>query len=115
MSIEYRIIRLGQLVNGWLGYFRLADIKGLAKQLDEWVRRRLRMCYWKQWKKTKAKHDNLVRRGVKDQQAWQWANTRKSYWRTSNSPILAVTLSNRYFEILGYKGFTKTYAKYINF
>ncbi len=65
-------------------------MKIVAKELDEWLRRRIRMCFWKQWKKIKTKHDNLKKLGINENKAWEYANTRKSYWRISNSPILKV-------------------------
>lgn len=111
LSIEQRVKRLSQIASGWISYFRLADIKTLTRNLDEWVRRRLRMCYWKQWKRIRTKHDNLVELGTENSRAWEWANTRKGYWRISNSPILTCTLNNQYFSNLGYKSFTESYAR----
>ncbi len=58
------------------------------------------MCFWKQWKKIKTKHDNLVKLRMKDNEAWKYANTRKGYWRISNSQILNKTLTNAYLEKL---------------
>jgi RNA-directed DNA polymerase len=66
----------------------------LVKELDEWLRRKIRMCFWKQWKKIKTKHDNLVTLGIEESKAWEFANTRKGYWRMSNSPIIASTFNN---------------------
>jgi hypothetical protein len=54
------MIRLRQFITGWLNYFGIADMSNKAKELDEWIRRRIRMCFWKQWKKIKTKHDNLI-------------------------------------------------------
>jgi RNA-directed DNA polymerase len=51
----------------------------ITKELDEWTWRRLRMCFWKQWKKIKIKHNNLRKLGFKDSKAWEHANTRKGY------------------------------------
>jgi len=59
------------------------------------------MCFWKNWKKIKTKHDNLVKLGIDSLKAWEWANTRKGYWRISNSPILAKTITNAFLENLG--------------
>ncbi len=108
-SMEYRMKRLRQCITGWLNYFKIADISRVAKELDEWIRRRLRMCFWKQWKKIKTKHDNLKKLGINENKAWEFANTRKSYWRISNSPILKSTLTNSYLEELGY---TSIYNRY---
>ncbi|EGD50221.1 Group II intron maturase-specific domain protein [Thermoanaerobacter ethanolicus JW 200] len=65
--MENRIKRLNQITTGWVNYFGLADAKSIMKTLDEWIRRRLRACIWKQWKKIKTKHDNLVKLGVEEQ------------------------------------------------
>jgi len=108
-SMDYRLLKLRQLIIGWINYFGIADMKQLAKTLDEWIRRRIRMCFWKQWKKIKTKHDNLKKLGATEKKAWEYANTRKSYWRISNSPILNATLTNAYLEKIGY---TSVYKRY---
>ena len=108
-NIASKIMKLKQKITGWINYFGIADMKGLATKLDEWIRRRLRMCYWKQWKKIKTKFDNLVRLGIDSHKAWEFANTRKGYWRISNSPILNRTLTNELFEKLGYPSILKRY------
>ncbi|ABY91475.1 group II intron reverse transcriptase/maturase [Thermoanaerobacter sp. X514] len=109
ISMGNRIKRLNQITTGWVNYFGLADAKSIMKTLDEWIRRRLRACIWKQWKKIKTRHDNLVKLGVEEQKAWEYANTRKGYWRISNSPILNKTLTNKYFESIGYKSLSQRY------
>lgn len=106
-SMEWRKERLNQLITGWVNYFKIADMKNTARELDGWIRRRLRMCYWKQWKKIKTKHDNLVRLGINDVKAWEYANTRKGYWRISNSQILATSITNEYLEMEGFLSLTK--------
>lgn len=110
MSMGLRIAKLNQSIVGWVNYFGIADMRGKVSELDEWIRRRLRMCYWKQWKKIKTRHDNLVKLGVDNYKAWEFANTRKGYWRISNSPILNTSLTNQYFEKLGFQSLTKRYA-----
>ena len=111
VSIEFRMKKLKEIIIGWLNYFKIADISGLTKELDEWTRRRIRSCYWKQWKKIKTKHDNLVKLAVNVYKAWEFANTRKGYWRISNSPILATTLTNAYLEKAGYTSIHKRYKQ----
>ncbi|MBW9150621.1 group II intron reverse transcriptase/maturase, partial [Clostridium sp. CM028] len=75
----------------------------------EWLRRRIRMCFWKQWKKIKTKYGNLVKLGIPNNKALQHANTRKGYWRTSNSPILNKTLTNKYLKNIGLVSISETY------
>ncbi|BCJ92855.1 group II intron reverse transcriptase/maturase [Anaerocolumna cellulosilytica] len=111
MSMEVRAMKLRQLMVGWVSYFKLADMRSTLKELDEWLRRRIRLCYWKQWKKIKTKYDNLVKLGALKWKAWEHANTRKGYWRISNSPILATTLTNKHLREQGFITLTERYLQ----
>lgn len=110
MSIEGRKLKLNQIIRGWVQYFKLADMKTIIKPIDEWLRR-IRMITWKRWKKVKTKFENLQKLGVAKEKAWEWANTRKSYWHTANSRILATTLNNARFEKQGYLSLLKYYLE----
>jgi len=107
MSMEMRKEKLNWLTQGWVNYFHIADMEKVAEKLDQWVRRRIRMCYWKQWKRIRTRHENLLKLGAGKLQAWEYANTRKGYWQTANSPILATTLTNEYLEKQGFLSLTK--------
>jgi group II intron reverse transcriptase/maturase len=109
LSIEYRVQKLNQYVIGWCGYFALADTKSIFMELDGWIRRRLRMCVWKDWKKPKARMRNLIHLGLPKWQAYEWGNTRKGYWRISNSPILHKALGNSYWSGQGLKSLQTRY------
>ncbi len=111
MSIEGRKTKLNQILRGWVQYFKMADMKGTMKSIDEWLRRRIRMITWKRWKKVRTKYQNLQKLGVAKQKAWEWANTRKGYWHVANSWILATTLTIARFEKQGYLSFLKYYLK----
>lgn len=110
MKMEYRFLKLKQAIVGWVNYFAIADMRNILKTLDEWLRRRIRMCFWKQWKKIKTKHDNLVRLGIPNNKAWEYANTRKGYWRISKSPILSRTLTNKYLKEIGLVSISEIYS-----
>lgn len=86
--------KLREYIRGWVGYYHLADMKRFLLETDEWLRRRIRMCIWKAWKKTKTKVANLIKCGINKYQAYVWGNTRKSYWRTADSPILSRAINN---------------------
>lgn len=112
ISMDLRIKKLNEIIVGWVNYYgKLADAKWLLKEMDEWIRRRLRMCIWKQWKKVKTKYSNLIKLGVPKRKAWEYANTRKGYWRISNSPILSTTLNNQFFEGIKLKSLSAQYLK----
>ena len=63
----------------YMGYYQLAETTTIFKQVDGWIRRRLRMIRWKEWKKIKTKHKNLTRLGINYFQSWEWANSRLGY------------------------------------
>ncbi|MET3683475.1 group II intron reverse transcriptase/maturase [Alkalibacillus flavidus] len=109
IPMDRRIERLNKFLNGWLGYYALADTKSIFKELDEWIRRRLRMCRWKEWKLSKTRVKNLKGLGVNPSKAYEWGNTRKGYWRIAHSPILHKSLGNSYWSNLG---LTSLYGRY---
>lgn len=109
ISMEYRLLNLNQITRGWINYYGIANARGRLVELDKWIRRRLRACIWKQWKKTSTKQRNLVKLGIDKYKAWQYANTRKGYWRISKSPILNNSLNNKYLEYLGFISLIQTY------
>ncbi len=74
---ERRKIALNQYIKDWVQYFKLADIKTLLITTDAWLRRRLRMVIWKQWKRISTKWANLVKQGINRYKAYEWAYTRK--------------------------------------
>ena len=108
-SVELILKRLKRYTVGWLGYYSIADMESRIKRLNEWIRRRIRQIYWKQWKKIKTKHDNLVRLGIDNENAWKWANSRKAYWRVADSCILAKSLTNKYLASVGYDDILERY------
>jgi len=110
-SNETRIEKLKQYIRGWVNYFKIADIKSLLKTTDEWMRRRIRMIHWKQWKRVRTRFKMLKQHGIDQQKSWEYANTRKGYWRISNSPILHKSLGNETLKKMGYLFFSDYYKK----
>lgn len=110
MSMETRYTKLKQVTRGWANYFKIANMGKIAQTLDKWIRRRIRMCYWKQWKKTKTKYDNLMKLGVNKDKAYRIANSRKSYWRISDTPEMHIALNNKTLEKLGYLSLSSVYC-----
>lgn len=109
ISMDYRLKKLKEYIVGWINYFGIANAANRIREIDKWVRRRLRACIWKQWKKCRTKFENLIKLGLPKYKAWEFANTRKGYWRISSSPILQSTLTNEYLENLGYTSISKRY------
>lgn len=107
-----RIQSLKQVQQGWIHYFKIADCKTHLTAIDEWTRSRLRMCEWKLWKRVRTRIKRLQDLGIKPEQAYQWANTRKGYWRTAHSPILTRSLNSNWLKSEGYVSLSELYAKY---
>lgn len=108
-SNERRKSELKTFIRGWIQYFKLADMRKLLIGIDEWYRRRLRMVIWKQWKRIRTRLRSLIKLGISKSKAWQFANTRKSYWHTSNSPILSTSITNNRLRQAGYLFFLDCY------
>jgi len=106
-----RALKLRRYIMGWVNYFKIADMKQILQTTDEWMRRRIRMVFWKQWKRVKTRFEKLKSLGIHEQKAWEYANTRKSYWRTSNSPILSKSLGNNTLKNLGFLFFSEYYRQ----
>jgi len=97
-AMEERMMQIRQLNQGWGNYFKLSEAKSIFAELDSWVRSRVRLCYWKQWKQVGTRVKQLIRLGVKPNKAYWWANTRNGYWRTVHSPILTTALNNAFLK-----------------
>ncbi|WP_373400699.1 group II intron maturase-specific domain-containing protein [Algoriphagus halophilus] len=76
-SFEERLQKLREVWMGWVNNYRLASIQAKLKQLDEWLKDRLRYCIWHDWKKPERKRKNLIRLGVDQDHAYAWSRTEK--------------------------------------
>jgi RNA-directed DNA polymerase len=96
ISMQRRLTDLNRYLRGWIGYFGLARQFDDIADLDGWIRRRIRMCYWKQWRRPRTKVRNLVRLGVNLDMAIKHAVSRKSYWRMSRTPAMRTAMPNKW-------------------
>lgn len=101
-SLEKRIAGLKSILRGWGNYFKLTERPSDFKDLDGWVRNRLRICAWANWKCPKTKLRKLRSLGIEESIAIGWCNSRKGNARAANSGILKRSLTNKYFRDLGY-------------
>lgn len=100
--VEYMLLKLRQYTMGWLGYYAIADMKNLMQRSTEWLRRKIRTYFWKQWKRVRTKFERLQSCGIERSKAWEWANTRKGYWHIADSWILHRALTNQRIAQMGY-------------
>jgi hypothetical protein len=111
LSIAQRIHKLKEVGRGWLNYFRMASITGKLKDLDSWVRNRLRYCIWHDWKKPERKRKNLIRLGVDHDHAYAWSRTRMGGWAVAQSPIMITTVTLERLHKRGYEAMLDYYSK----
>ena len=88
-------------LRGWMGYFGLAAQLKLFALLDQWIRRRLRMCYWKRWRLPRTRRRELIRLGVPRRQAICHARSRKGPWHMAKSIATGVGLTNAWLAAQG--------------
>ncbi|HEV2292145.1 MAG TPA: group II intron reverse transcriptase/maturase [Gemmatimonadales bacterium] len=111
ISMDERVAILNRFIGGWTAYFALADTPSVFDEFDEWLRRRLRQVYWKQWKRPKTRARKLRSHGIGAAQAHQWASTAKGTWRMARSVPLQRALPKAHFVSLGLVGFTASYQR----
>ncbi|NLJ91291.1 MAG: group II intron reverse transcriptase/maturase [Clostridiales bacterium] len=106
---EYRALKLTQFIRGWINYFKLTDMKGLLNDTGEWLRRRIRAIYWKQWKRVRTRYKIFRKYKLPEWKVHEMANCRKGTWRASI--MLNSVLTNKEIASLGYLSMTDYYLK----
>ena len=101
VSMDYRIAKLNPVIRGWINYFRLCDMKTLMLEMDSWLRVRIRMCIWKQWKTPQRREWGLRKLGMNAFWAHVNANSRKGIMAIASSGVMKRTVTN---EVLKRKG-----------
>ncbi|NHM25710.1 group II intron reverse transcriptase/maturase [Desulfofundulus sp. TPOSR] len=109
VSMAERIERLNAYLGGWMGYFALAETPSIFKNLEGWMRRRLRMCLWKQWKRVRTRYRELRALGLPEWVVHEFANARKGPWRMAHGPMNRA-LGNAYWQSQGLMSLTERYA-----
>ena len=109
ISNEERPLILKRYVIGWVNYFKLADMKNLLMKMDEWLRRRIRAIYWKQWKKVKTRCRMIRQYNLPDWKVHELANCRKGIWRAAL--MLNQILTNKEIARQGYISLTSYYEQ----
>ena len=101
ISLPVMVNQLAEYLRGWRGYFSFCQTPSVLRDLDSWVRRRLRCVQWKQWKRGKRRFAELRRLGVRKDLAAQTAGSPHGPWRISRSPALSFALPDAFFVALG--------------
>lgn len=100
-NVQTVIGELDQYIRGWLNYYKLSSTYSEVLALSVWVRRRVRLYYWKQWKQPRTRRRNLLALGVNPGKVHMATRSRKGYWRMSQNEIVRFALNNRWLEEQG--------------
>ena len=100
---------LNTFLRGWFNYFCLGIRRSLVKEIDGWMRRRIRQLYWVRWKRMRTRYRMLRKLGVNHEKALEWAGTSKASWRIAGSMVLGSTLTNKVLQAEGWLGLAFSY------
>jgi RNA-directed DNA polymerase len=101
VSMVERIERLNRYLRGWMNYFGISQHYSPIEELDGWLRRRIRMCYWKQWRRARTRIANLLKLGTSKRHAILTGISRKGYWRLSKTLATHTGMTNEWLEQQG--------------
>jgi RNA-directed DNA polymerase len=101
IAMKKQIQKLNLFLRGWGNYYLIANAYQLTVDLDSWIRRRLRMCYWRQWRKPRTKVRSLIKLGVSERLAIACGITSKGPCRSSKTKGINIAISNEFLEQQG--------------
>ena len=110
ISLDIRLLKLKQLIYGWVNYFRIADMKTYLTHIDSNIRRKLRVIIWKQWKKIRKRYTSLRKLGITKRDAYVTANSRKGYYHVAHTRVLEQAISK---ERLNKRGLVNSLDHYL--
>jgi len=96
VSMAYRLKKLREYMRGWIGYFGISEYYKPIPPLDQWIRRRVRMCYWKMWKRPKKRFKEMRKLGVPLKQTKMVVSSRKAYWKLSRTLATNMGMGNEW-------------------
>ena len=101
VSMDYRMRKLAQYIRGWMNYFGISEYYRPIPELDNWLRRRVCMCYWKRWRRTRTKVRELLKLGTSLKAAISVGLSRKGYWRLSRTLATQSGMTNQWLKEQG--------------
>ena len=110
ISLDGRLLKLKQVIYGWVNYFKIADMKVFLRKIDEWIRRKLRVIIWKQWKKIRKRYTCLRKLGISHRDAYVTANSRRGYYHIAHTRVLETAISK---ERLNKRGLVNSLDHYL--
>jgi RNA-directed DNA polymerase len=110
-SLQTVVDGLSPKLRGWVNYFKLAEVKNVFEELDGWVRRRLRLILWRQWKRAHTRARKLMQRGLSEERSWKSATNGHGPWWNSGASHMNAALPKKYFDKLGLVSLLDHYRK----
>ncbi len=101
VSMEYRYKKMAEYIRGWMNYYGISEYYRPIPGIDEWLRRRIRMCYWKQWRYTRTKVRNLLKLGTFKKEAILTSLSRKGPWHLSRTMATQAGMTNNWLSEQG--------------
>jgi len=101
VSMDYRLHKLAEYVRGWMNYYGISEYYRPVPIVDEWLRRRIRMCFWKQWRYTRTKVCNLLKLGTFKRQAIMTALSCKGPWHHARTMASQAGMTHKWLKELG--------------
>jgi len=98
VSMGYRLCKLAQYLRGWMNQFGISDYYRPVSEIDHWIRRRIRMCHWKQWRRAHTKVRHLLALGTWKREAILTATSRKSSWHQSKTLATQTGMTNAWLK-----------------
>lgn len=110
VSLDVRLLKIKQLIYGWINYFKIADMKWFLIRIDQKIRRQIRVIIWKQWKKIMKRYTCLRKLGISRRDAYVTANSRKGYYHIAHTRVLETAISK---ERLNKRGLVNSLDHYL--
>ena len=107
--VQEVIDELQRYVSGWLNYFGISETYSEVVKLAEWVRRRVRLYYWKQWKQPRTRRRHLLALGIPREEVHMATRSRKGYWRMAGNSIVQRALTNHWLHEQGVPDMRKSW------
>ena len=110
IDLDTRLLKLKQIIYGWVNYFKIADMKSFLIGIDQWIRRKLRVIIWKQWKKIRKRYTCLRKLGISHRDAYITVNSRRGYYHIAHTRVLETAISK---ERLNKRGLVNSLDHYL--
>jgi RNA-directed DNA polymerase len=103
--------QLTPIIRGWVNYFKLSGVKGVFEELDGWLRRKIRVLYWRRWKKPKTRERKLKQLGIEAERAWKSANNGRGSWWNAGASHMNQAITTKHLRQQGLLSFMEEYQR----